>query len=164
MLSGAESVTGRLVDFPASRHFFCAAPEVSRGKTVPRNNGPKTPRHRVSVSRRYTGHPVRRMGTNRLTTRNRGLHCFGLRFELRLAAIGGENHTEKVSGCYSGFRNFFGDVVRWVRRFLFDYSVVNFSMLSFSDSFFYRKGLFFVAIRLVNLFPLHLVEGTPSTR
>ena len=53
-LSGAESVTGRRGDFPASRCFFCVAYEVSRGKTVPRNNGPKTPRHRVSVSRRYT--------------------------------------------------------------------------------------------------------------
>ena len=53
-LSGAESVTGRLANLPASRYFFRVAHEVARGKTVPCDNGPHRPRHCVSASRRYT--------------------------------------------------------------------------------------------------------------
>ena len=53
-LPGAGSDTGRLGDFSASWRFFCAAYEISWGRIVPRNSCPKTSRHRVSASRRYT--------------------------------------------------------------------------------------------------------------
>ena len=61
-LSEAESVTGRLGDFPASRRFFLRCSEVSMDKTVPCDNGPHRPRHRVSASQRYTVPPSPQAG------------------------------------------------------------------------------------------------------
>ena len=64
--------------FPSLPAILCVDPEVPVGKTLPRDNGPKTPRHRVSCLWRCTGcHPAHKRATNRLTTRNRGLRGFG---------------------------------------------------------------------------------------
>ena len=54
VLSEAESITGRQVDFPASQCFFCIALKNFRGKIVSRDNGAHRPQHRVSASRRCT--------------------------------------------------------------------------------------------------------------
>ena len=66
------------------------------------------------------------MGTNRLTTRNRGLHGFGLWFSPGSAAIGRDDFAEKTAVAPAAF-NALEDCCPMDKESLFDYSVVVFS-------------------------------------
>ena len=80
----------------------------------------------------YGCHPFCRSATNRLTTRNRRLHSFGLWIKLGSATIGRENYAEKVSGSSFSFQNFLGALPD-KQKPLSDYSIVNFSTLFFQN-------------------------------
>ena len=92
-------------------------------------------------------HPARRSATNRLTTRNRGPHGFGLRSKPRLIVISRENQRLP-------FRSFATILERCSigRALLPDYSMVNFSALG--------RGLFFVSVaQILSWSRLYYVAG-----
>ena len=128
MLSGAESVTERLVDFPSSWHFFCVVPEVSSGKTVSRNNGLKTSRHCISASWRYTDATrsveVPQTALQRETGGFTVLGC-GSNYDVQLLA---EKILPKKSAAVPAVFETFLEHCQTGKEPLSDYSVVDFSM------------------------------------
>ena len=108
-----------LMKFQGAKPFFAT---MAQNSPTPRLNHLKV----------YGCHPDRRQGTNCLTTRNRGLHGFDLRFKSRLAAIGREYLAIKSSAVSSVCETFW---MRWRRgkEPLFDYSIVDFSIHSMTQ-------------------------------
>ena len=106
-----RSVTGRLGDFPASRRFSALLLKFQRTKPFLATTAQKLP---DTAFRVYGCHPICRMGTNHLTTRNKCIYGFELWFGLRPATVGRENPTEK-QGIVLRFSKFFRDIARETR-------------------------------------------------
>ena len=103
-------------------------------------------------------HPVHRRGTNRLKRAGTGLLVSRLWLRIKFTAIGREKSAGNLSTAFHFFETFW-ELSSLDGDGLFDYSGVDFSFAAFqnlnlSSAFsFLRKGLFFVVIRLVDLFP-----------
>ena len=155
-LSGAESITGRLGDFQASRCSGCVDPEVSVVKTVPRDSGSQRLQHRISVSQRCTD-AIRFAGwaqtvLQRETGRIAVLVCGSNRDQQLLADTILPNKAAAIPAVFETF---------WLRcqmgkASLFGYSVVNFPTFLFRKLNFFKTFSFFWRILLTySLYGLH---------
>ena len=91
---------------PASWCPRLCCPSDSRGETTLCHICPQRPQHRVSPSRRCTGHPAHRRGTKRLTGADTWLHGFGLHFRQSIKGIAERKLAETLCSVYTSQKPF----------------------------------------------------------
>ena len=100
-------------------------------------------------------------------TASQGRHgglCLGVWLETRFTLLAEIILAEKSLATFH-FSETFREHQFWARALLFDYCRVVFpEPLLFQGSPGFRKGLFFVVIRLVNLFPPQILGWGPSAK
>ena len=131
-LPGAKSVTGRQVDFPASRHLLLCCPPKFEGENRSLRRRSTRLRHCVSSLWRCTGATQSAGAPQTASQCETGgfadLGCDSNRIQQLLADTILPNKSAAIPAI---FKTFWG-CCPIDKESLFDYSVVEFSMLSFS--------------------------------